>query len=1093
MFRLFPLQFINATRTKKNNYIAYHKNHYSLYLRYFFNYSYNCFAKKQIFCDNNSNFFPGYNRGVRTLVRKFSLPSTSMREETADQLCSSLGEASLNENTANEELVIPSGINPLNPDGTPKTKNQLKNEIKKAAKMEKFMSKQGKVAEMQKASAAGKMKTLDKRGEVDERLLQVPKGEKKPIHEIPMADAYNPKAVEYCWYSWWEAQGFFKPECNRKSNIWKVFLKNDCLFLFLAQNLENREQFVLVVPPPNVTGSLHLGHTLTAAVEDSLARWHRMCGHEVLYVPGSDHAGIATQAVVEKRLAKERKLTKHDLGREAFLAEVWKWKEAYGNRIYDQFRRMGSSVDWERACFTLDPKCVEAVNEAFCRMFDDGLIFRANRLVHWCGKLKTALSDLEVEMKEIEPKTLISGIQGHEPGKKYEFGVMYSFSYKLAEDSSKEIVISTTRPETVFADVAIAVNARDVRYFEFHGKHVIHPVTGASLPVICDDAADPEFGTGALKVSPGHDHIDFEMGKRHGLPCVSVFDADNRLLPICGPQFSGLPRYEAREQVVAFCKQNGTWRGDAPHAMVLPVCTRSGDFVEPRMMPQWWLNCREMAADACEAVRSGALQISPKDHEREWFYWLENIHDWCLSRQLWWGHRVPAYRIIGHVDERGEEIWVAGRSEEEAIQRARARLPNFQGEIELIQDDDVLDTWFSSGLWPLSTLNWPNVEDSDFCRFYPQSILETGSDILFFWVARMVMMGKYLTGQLPFKQILLHAMVRDAYGRKMSKSLGNVIDPLDVIEGCTLEHLQYQLDGGNLDAKEIIVAKEGQKRDFPHGIPECGTDALRFALCSYVAAGRDINMNITRVEGYRRFCNKLWNATKFALMKLGSDYVPPVEASLSAEFLQFCGLPELWILQKLSAASEGANRNFAAFNLMTVTSAAHQFWLYEVCDVFIEAVKPVLPGSKSAADVLYLVLEQGLQLLHPMMPFLTEELWQRLPRRPQFTLPSICLAAYPQALSASEFITSGAAKFEEIVGVVRAVRSAATDRKLPPKTSTIHVASQGPLYQVLKENEVVVQALTKAAVGRVEVVEMGEGEELPLPEGTEAAIKLFLK
>lgn len=888
-----------------------------------------------------------------------------------------------------------------------------------------------------------------------------------------------------------------------------MFFSNQTIYsvaLILAHNAENREQFVIVVPPPNVTGSLHLGHTLTAAVEDSLARWHRMNGREVLFIPGSDHAGIATQAVVEKRLTKERKLTRHDLGREAFLAEVWKWKEAYGNRIYDQMRRMGSSVDWDRACFTLDPKSVAAVNEAFVRLFDDGLIFRANRLVHWCGKLKTALSDLEVEMREIEPRTMISGIHGHDPSKKYEFGVMYSFAYKLAEDPAKEIVISTTRPETVFADVAIAVNAKDARYFEFHGKHVIHPVTGASIPVICDDAADPEFGTGALKVSPGHDHIDFDMGKRHGLPCISVFDEDNRLLPVCGSLFSGLPRYEARERVVAVCKENGTWRGDAPHAMVLPVCTRSGDFVEPRMMPQWWLNCREMAADAVEAVRSGALQISPKEHERDWYYWLENIRDWCLSRQLWWGHRVPAYRVIGHVDERGEEIWVAGRSMEEAKERAHARLPATVGEdIELVQDDDVLDTWFSSGLWPLTTLNWPNVEDADFCRFFPQSILETGSDILFFWVARMVMLGKYLTGQLPFKQVLLHAMVRDAYGRKMSKSLGNVIDPLDVIEGCTLAQLQAQLDGGNLDPREVAIAKEGQKRDFPHGIPECGTDALRFALCSYVAAGRDINLNIARVEGYRRFCNKLWNATKFALMKLGSDYVPPAEPSLTLteEFLQFCGLPELWILSKLSAAAEAANRNFAAFNLMNVTAAAHQFWLYEVCDVFIEAVKPVLPGSKTAADVLYLCLEQGLQLLHPMMPFLTEELWQRLPRRPAQSVASISLAAFPQALPASEVISVGAAKFEEVVSVVRAIRSAATDRKLPPKTSTVAVLvdaadAQSGLRAALKENEAVVQALTRAAVGRVEIADAAvdvEGcEELPMTEeNAVAAIKLFLK
>lgn len=994
-------------------------------------------------------------RGISTLVqlRTFSRVMKSVEE--------GVSELNLRNQDNTEELIaaaIAAGtLNPLNEDGSEKSRNQLKNELKKAAKLEKFNAKQSKVKESAantKEKDTAKMKTLDKKSEIDEALLKVPPGEMKPM-DGPMADSYSPKAVEACWYSWWEKKKFFNPD-------------------FTPNKKENAEQFIMVVPPPNVTGSLHLGHTLTAAVEDSLSRWHRMKGNEVLYIPGSDHAGIATQAVVEKRIKKERGITKHDMGREAFLAEVWKWRDTYGNRIYDQFRRMGSSVDWDRVCFTLDPKAVVAVNEAFCRLFDDGLIFRANRLVHWSGKLKTALSDLEVEMREIEPRSRFPA-HGHDPKKTYEFGVMSSFAYRLEGDESKEIVISTTRPETVFADVAIAVNPTDERYKDFHGKKLVHPVTGSLIPVICDEAADPQFGTGALKVSPGHDHTDFEIGRRHNLPCISVFDENNVLLPICGNGFAGLPRYEAREAVLAFCKANGTFRGDEPHAMTLPICTRSGDFVEPRMMPQWWLNCKQMAADAVESVRSGQLQISPKEHERDWYFWLDNIRDWCLSRQLWWGHRVPAYRVLGATEQ--EEVWVAGRSHEEALEKARAKYPGIEN-IQVQQDDDVLDTWFSSGLWPLTTLNWPDTSNSDFQRFYPQSILETGSDILFFWVARMVMLGTYLTGQLPFKQVLLHAMVRDAYGRKMSKSLGNVIDPVDVIEGCSLESLQSQLDGGNLDAAEVAIAKAGQKRDFPHGIPECGTDALRFALCSYVAQGRDINLNITRVEGYRRFCNKLWNAMKFALMKLGPDF-RGISYNLNDLLNDPSALPvDLWMLSKIVRASEAANKNFAAFNLMNVTSAVHQLWLYELCDVYIEAVKPVLATQESSRKVLFFALEQGLKLLHPMMPFITEELFHRLARGDK-TVESICIASYPDFDSQSlpAHVTKSEEEFDQLFELIKSVRSTVMDRKLPPKTTKLFLSpASEDLRTLLARNESALQALVRT-VGSIEICEDACGGE----------------
>lgn len=1033
------------------------------------------------------------NRGTTTPVqlRTFSLKMKSVEEGVSElNIRATPAPPQFQDNT--EELInaaIAAGtLNPLNEDGTEKTRNQLKNELKKAAKLEKFNAKQSKVNTAAAPAVTGKMKTLDKKSQIDEALLKVPPGEKKPM-DGPMADSYSPKAVEACWYAWWEKQGFFSPDYPNKPGK--------------AEEGE-REKFVMVVPPPNVTGSLHLGHTLTAAVEDSLSRWHRMKGHEVLYIPGSDHAGIATQAVVEKRIKKERNITKHEMGREAFLAEVWKWRDTYGNRIYDQFRRMGSSVDWDRVCFTLDPKAVTAVNEAFCRMFDDGLIFRANRLVHWSGKLKTALSDLEVEMMEIEPRSRFPA-HGHDPKKTYEFGVMSSFAYRLEGDMTKEIVISTTRPETVFADVAIAVNPADERYTAFHGKKLVHPVTGDLIPVICDEAADPQFGTGALKVSPGHDHTDFEIGRRHNLPCISVFDENNVLLPLCGAGFAGLPRYEAREAVLAFCKANGTFRGDAPHAMTLPVCNRSGDFVEPRMMPQWWLNCKQMAADAVESVRSGELQISPKEHERDWFYWLENIRDWCLSRQLWWGHRVPAYRVCGLTGgcSDTEEVWVAGRSEAEALEKARAKFPDQAANLSVKQDDDVLDTWFSSGLWPLTTLNWPDTENSDFQRFYPQSILETGSDILFFWVARMVMMGKYLTGKLPFTQVLLHAMVRDAHGRKMSKSLGNVIDPVDVIEGCTLETLQSQLDGGNLDPAEVAKAKAGQKQDFPQGIPECGIDALRFALCNYVAQGRDINLNINKVEGYRRFCNKLWNAMKFALMKLGPDFRgSSADIDLSTARKEDFLPVDLWMLAKIARASEAANKNFACFNLMNVTAAIHHLWLYELCDVYIEAVKPVLATQESSRKVLYFALEQGLKLLHPMMPFITEELFHRLPRANPGEIASICIAEYPDLDPAAlpAFILDAEGEFDQLYELIKSLRSSVMDRKLPPKTTKLLLipGNNSSLQSTLKLNESALQALVKS-VGSIEVASDGEGfsesaEMIELmPENEKLKCQLFIK
>lgn len=969
-------------------------------------------------------------------------------------------------------------------DALQKSKNQLKNEAKRLEKLAKFNAKKEKQAqeaatkEAKGPTAGSKGKKAGSGSSAEVFVDTTVPGEKKDM-TIPMADAFNPRAVEAAWYSWWEKCGFFKPEYAAQAAT--------------SAGLPEPEVFSMVMPPPNVTGSLHLGHAMMASIEDTLARWHRMCGKQVLYLPGCDHAGIATQAVVEKKLQRERGLTKYDLGREAFVQEIWSWKVQYGDTIYQQLRRMGVSADWERARFTLDPSVNEAVNEAFCRLFEDGLIFRANRLVHWSGKLRTALSDLEVEMREIEPNTWLSAY-GHDPKKKYEFGVMTSLAYRLEGSETEEIVIMTTRPETVFADTAVAVHPLDERYKAFHGKRVVHPVTGDLLPVITDEAAEMTLGTGALKVSPAHDATDFALGQKHGLRFVSVFDQDNVLNEAAG-SFAGMRRFDARNAVIEHCQANGTFRGQSPHAMSLPFCSRSGDIVEPRMIPQWWMSCDGVARKAADAVRTGEMRILPRDQEKIWFYWLDNIRDWCLSRQLWWGHRIPAYRVLVQGQKGGDEIWVAGRSYEEALDKAAKRLPDVPREqLVLEQDPDVLDTWFSSGLWPFSTMGWPSQEaGSDLDRFFPNSLLETGGDILFFWVARMAMLSIYLTGKVPFSEVFLHAMVRDAHGRKMSKSLGNVIDPLDVIEGISLADLHSRLEAGNLDPAEVRTAKEGQRRDFPDGIAECGTDALRIALCSYVAQGRDVNLNIKVVQSFRRFGNKLWNAIRFALMKLGPDFVPAKKAMLTGNESP----ADAWILGRMHVAIEETNRALSEYNLMAAVQAVQSFWLYDLCDVYIEVAKLLCDGSDTVArdtarQTLYTALDTGLRLLHPFMPFVTEELYQRLPRRPEDSTPSLVVASYPEARK-DLLLPEAAAAFERINAWARDIRSFASDRKLPTQTTIAVRAAEPEAQTLLDSQQAAILALTRQ-VGRLQLSsnspeqQHAEALELSLADGALTAI-----
>ena len=852
-----------------------------------------------------------------------------------------------------------------------------------------------------------------------ESALKTPRGEMKDLVGTPMAKSYNPVAVEAAWYDWWERCGMFTPTMGT-----------------------NKPKFVIVIPPPNVTGALHIGHALTNAIQDTIVRWRRMQGYEALWVPGTDHAGIATQTVVEKKLQREEGVTRHDLGREKFLERVFEWKDVYGGKICNQLRRIGSSMDWTREAFTMDEKLSKAVKEAFVRMFDEGLIYRDNRLVNWSCQLKTAISDIEVDYIELDGPTMLA-VPGHT--KKVEFGVITSFAYPF-EDGQGEVVVATTRIETMLGDTAVAVHPEDERYKSLHGKFVLHPFNGRRIPIICDaELVDMEFGTGCVKITPAHDPNDFNTGKRHDLEFINVFTEEGLVNEQGGEQFQGMKRFECRVAITEALDKLGLYRGKANNPMRLGLCSRSKDVIEPMLKPQWWVNCQDMAKEACDAARDKRLEILPTFMEPTWFRWLENIRDWCISRQLWWGHRIPAFyvRFAGEGDDdcgmpggSSEKMdrWVIGRDADEARVSAEKKFPG--REFTLEQDEDVLDTWFSSGLFPFSVFGWPD-ETPDLAEFHPTSLLETGHDILFFWVARMVMMGMKLTGKVPFKQVYLHAMVRDAHGRKMSKSLGNVIDPLHVIEGIDLAALNETLVGGNLDEKERKKAQAGQKADFPDGIPECGTDAMRFALVSYTAQGRDINLDVLRVVSYRHWCNKLWNATKFAMMNLGDEYVPPADFNATFD-VQSLPLAAKWVLSRLNATCASTNAGMEVYDFNTATNSVYAFWQYELCDVYIEIIKPVMSGSdemakKQLRDALWICLDAGLRLLHPFMPFVTEELWQRLPRtRNENTPKSIMIAEYPVAVDSWANATAES-QMQIIMDSVKAFRSLKSNYNLPPR------------------------------------------------------------
>ncbi|EFA81199.1 hypothetical protein PPL_06036 [Heterostelium album PN500] len=811
--------------------------------------------------------------------------------------------------------------------------------------------------------------------------------------------------VESDKYKWWEDNHLFKP---REATIKRNDDDND-------DSGSNR--YSMVLPPPNVTGSLHIGHALTTTIEDALVRFKRMSGYETLWIPGLDHSGIATQVVVEKELKSKQNLTRHQLGREKFLAEVHKWTDKYSENINNQLRKTGASLDWSRSVFTLDKQRSEAVETAFLHFYRSGLVYRATRLVNWCPELRSVISDIEVDHESFE-KPRHYKIKSR--AKSYEFGVIHDIAYRVAKDTAdnnnnqESLIVSTTRPETLFGDTAIAVHPDDKRYQHLRGKSVVHPFTGELLPIVFDSIlVDPTLGSGAVKVTPAHDFNDYECGKRHQLPSLSIMNEDGKLNQNVPLEFQGVDRLDARELVIKKLKEMNLYIAKKPHPTTLSICSRTGDIIEPVLRPQWYVNCQQLGKQALELVESGKIQIVPLQYKDNWSRWLSNIQDWCISRQLWWGHPIPAYKVILNNQSTAEdqEKWVVGESIQVAMESAMKEYNLARDSFTLERDEDVLDTWFSSGLFPISALGWPSQNKDtvvDLSKFYPLDVMETGSDILFFWVARMVMMCTAITGVAPFKTILLHPLIRDSQGRKMSKSLGNVIDPLHVINGVSLEQLKEGVTNSNLSENEKTTAIKGLTKEFPQGIPKCGTDSLRIALSQFPIAGKDINLDMSRIIGQRLFCNKIWNASKLVLMytnnivsKNSFIYQNQIQSTDQLPFrMDSISIIDMWILKKLASLVQLVKESYDSHNLSQASQSLYSFFQYEYCDFYLEMSKLALNRKErrlNNADtpiIMLNTLECFLRLLHPFMPYLTEDIWQRLPKLETEPI-SIMIANYP--------------------------------------------------------------------------------------------------
>ncbi|MBK8318283.1 MAG: valine--tRNA ligase [Betaproteobacteria bacterium] len=877
---------------------------------------------------------------------------------------------------------------------------------------------------------------------------------------MELAKAFEPADIERRWYPEWEAQNYFAAGVDRSK---------------LPE-----ENFCILLPPPNVTGTLHMGHGFNQTLMDALTRYYRMRGHNTLWQPGTDHAGIATQIVVERQLDAQG-ISRHDLGREKFLEKVWEWKEYSGGTITRQMRRMGTSPDWQRERFTMDAGLNKIVTETFVRLYNEGLIYRGKRLVNWDPKLNTAVSDLEVVQEE-------------------EDGFMWHIRYPLA-DGSGSLVVATTRPETMLGDTAVMVHPEDERYKHMIGKMVKLPLTDREIPIIADSYVDLEFGTGCVKVTPAHDFNDYAVGQRHGLPMISILTLDAKINENAPEKYRGLDRFDARKAIVADLEILGILEKTDKHKLKVPRGDRTNVVIEPMLTDQWFVAMSKPGEDgksitekALEVVHSGEIKFYPENWVNTYNQWLNNIQDWCISRQLWWGHQIPAW-----YGENGE-IFVA-QSEEEA--RAEAAKTGYTGALK--RDEDVLDTWYSSALWPFSTLDWTGDEAIDAAnpllqQYLPSSVLVTGFDIIFFWVARMVMMTKHITGKIPFKHVYVHGLIRDGEGQKMSKSKGNVLDPIDLIDGIGLEALIEKRTTGLMNPKQAESIAKKTKKEFPEGIPAFGTDALRFTFASLASPGRDIKFDLNRCDGYRNFCNKLWNATRFVLMNVeghdlaldhqqGSDGACTVDGEKRLKF----SFADRWIVSQLQRVEQEVEQHFTDYRFDLAAQAIYKFVWDEFCDWYLEIAKVEIQTGddaqqRGARRTLIRTLEAVLRLAHPLIPFITEELWQTVaPIAGRKTHDSIMLAAYPRT-DLSRIDEAAEGKVEHLKALAYACRNLRGEMNLSPaQRMPLIVAGGGADIAAFAP---ILQALAK--LSEVQIV-----DEMPVDEMSPVAVvgetRLMLK